>query len=550
VNNIHNFSILKRNQHLNEIQQTVFDVFIVGGGITGAGIALDAASRGLKVLLIEQNDFASGTSSRSTKLVHGGLRYLEKLQFKFVADLGRERKILHENAAHNVIPTSVILPIVKGGQLNKGLTYLALWLYDRLACVKKEYRTRWISKQKLLEKYPYFETKGLKGAFVYNEYKTNDGRLVIETLKKATEYGAISLNYMLLSELLFTNGKVTGAKVTDTIMHHNIQVQSKIVINATGPWCEEFMKTYDSPMKKSLYPTKGIHIVFSKQRFPLNEAFYFDTLDKRMVFAIPRQDHVYVGTTDTPYNGELRHPVATDADISYLLAVVNHKFIGLNLVRHDVQSCWAGIRPLIRDTGKRPGEISRKEEVFESPTGLISITGGKLTGYRLMAKNLVDKLITKMDKPFVRCSSSHIRLSGSDWEFAPDTHKLIEIADRKFDEAKQAGISPIQFKKLFYRYGTNIDIIIEKAYEYRIQFENSELIWLKAELWYAVNYEMVTTLTDFCIYRTEMVLFESQYISTHLNFIADTLAEFLNWNIEGRKLHLTKFIELWKEYQN
>jgi glycerol-3-phosphate dehydrogenase len=135
VNNIHNFSILKRNQHLNEIQQTVFDVFIVGGGITGAGIALDAASRGLKVLLIEQNDFASGTSSRSTKLVHGGLRYLEKLQFKFVADLGRERKILHENAAHNVIPTSVILPIVKGGQLNKGVTYLALWLYERLAWV-------------------------------------------------------------------------------------------------------------------------------------------------------------------------------------------------------------------------------------------------------------------------------------------------------------------------------------------------------------------------------------------------------------------------------
>ncbi len=187
-------SVLKRESTIDKIDNSFFDILVVGGGITGAGIALDAAARGLKVILIDNNDFASGTSSRSTKLVHGGLRYLEKMQFKFVAQLGHERKILHDNVTHNVIPTPVILPIIKGGGLKKWLTHIALLIYDVLAGVKKEYRNRWISKKQLLEKYPYFEEKELKGAFLYNEYKTNDGRLVIEALKKANELGAISVN--------------------------------------------------------------------------------------------------------------------------------------------------------------------------------------------------------------------------------------------------------------------------------------------------------------------------------------------------------------------
>ncbi len=543
------FSALKRENLINNVDNSDFDVLIFGGGITGAGIALDAASRGLKVVLVEQNDFASGTSSRSTKLVHGGLRYLEKLQFKFVADLGRERKILHDNATHNVTPTPVILPIIKGGQLNRTLTFMALLLYDRLAGVKKEYRAKWITKNLLLKKYPYLKSEGLKGAFIYNEYKTKDGRLVIETLKKAVEYGAIALNYIQVSELLFRQGKVYGAKVNDSITDTGFTISSKHVINATGPWSERFMKTYDSAMEKSLFLTKGIHIVIDKQRFPLKEAFYFDTYDKRMVFAIPRQNFVYVGTTDTPYHNSLRHPDISNSEMEYLLKVVNLKFSGLQLSITDVVSCWAGIRPLIKSKGKNPGEISRKEELFISPAGLITITGGKLTGYRLMAKQVVDKIVRNTTGKFIKCFTEKIRLSGSNWKNPPALHQLVEIADNKFDEAKQTGISAIEFKKLFYRYGTNIDIITEKAYEYLSLLKNHELIWLKAELWYAVNFEMVTNLSDFCAYRTEMVLFETDRLKKHINFIADCLCGFLDWTPEEKQRQINLFIEHWNEYK-
>lgn len=578
MSNISNFSSLKRDSLINKVNSNNFDVLIIGGGITGAGIALDSASRGLKTILIEQNDFASGTSSRSTKLVHGGLRYLEKLQFKFVAQLGRERKILHDNITHNVLPTPVILPIVEGGSLNKLLTYIALKIYDILAGVKKDYRTYFISKNTLLKKYPSFESKGLKGAFVYYEYKTNDGRLVIEILKKAAEYGSISLNYLNLTELIKQNGKITGAIVIDIFTNKEFKISTKQVVNATGPWSEVVMKTFDNEKKpslnnfykqnnysviktllnikrflffkqfqKSLFTTKGIHIVVNKERFPLKEAFYFDTHDKRMIFAIPRQNYIYIGTTDTPYSNDLRRPIANNNDIEYLLKAVNLKFSGINLIKNDVVSCWAGIRPLLRKNEKKPSEISRREELFVSQTGLITITGGKLTGYRLMAKRVVDMI--PRDEKFVKCFTNKIKACGSSWENTPSFHELVEFADHKYDEAKQTGISPIDFKKLFYRYGTEIDKITEKAYEYRNELLDAELIWLKAELWYAVNFEMVTSISDFCIYRTEMVLFETEKLKKNMNFIAECLSEFLQWDNIKKVESVNLFEKQWKEYK-
>jgi len=538
-----------RSSLIESINNTGFDILIFGGGITGAGIALDATLRGLKVLLIEQNDFASGTSSRSTKLVHGGLRYLEKLQFKFVSELGRERKILHDNAAHNVIPTSVILPIVKGGQLKKGLTFIAIKLYDMLAGVKKEYRTRWLSAAKLLKKYPYFEAVGLKGVFVYYEYKTNDGRLVIEILKKAVELGAVCLNHMHLEKFCYSNKITNGATLFDSITGNKISISAKHIVNATGPWCADFLKKFDSEMGKMLFPTKGVHIVISKQRFFLNEAFYVDTHDKRMVFAIPRKNFVYIGTTDTPYANDLRSPTASFDDINYLLKVVNLKFTGLNLTTADVESCWAGVRPLILENGKNPGEISRREEVFVSPSGIITITGGKLTGYRLMAKKVVDKIVRKESGKFIKCKTQNARLSGSNWENPPASYELIEIGDHMFDEAKQTGIDYADFLILFYRYGTNMDILIEKAYELRTKQPDSELLWIETELWYAVNYEWVTNLSDFCIFRSEMVLFENEKLNRQLNFMADCLAYMLKWSSAEKEIQIKKFNEHWNQYK-
>ncbi len=549
MNTFQNFSAIKRHALLEEMEKGIFDVVVFGGGITGAGIALDAASRGLCVALIEQNDFASGTSSRSTKLVHGGLRYLEKLQFRFVAHLGKERKILHDNATHNVIPTPVFLPISKGGQLKKGLSFLGLLVYDYLAGVKKEYRTRWITKEQLIKKYPLINPQGLKGAFLYYEYKTNDGRLVIETLKKASDLGARALNFCELFELNKRQDKIVEARVLDLISSREFLIKGSFFINATGPWSGDFLKQFDTPMPKLLYPTKGIHVVISKERFPINEAFYFDTHDHRMIFAIPKYEHVYVGTTDTPYSGDLRNPQVDTTAIDYLLLAVNLKFSGLHLTKTDVISCWAGIRPLIQDPGKKPDEISRKEELFISPSGLITITGGKLTGFRLMAKQVVDRIMKQRPTPFIKCKTETIRASGSDWLIPPDINKLVELADHQFDLAKQTGINPETFKKLFYRYGTNMEILTEKAYEWMKQEENPEMLWTKVEIWYAVTHEMTATLSGFFIYRSEMVLFEPEKVQHQLEWVAQCMAELLSWTLNEKANQIAQFKKNWEEYQ-
>ncbi len=541
-------SAANREKIINNISEREFDVLIFGGGITGAGIALDAASRGLNTLLIEQNDFAFGTSSRSTKLIHGGLRYLEKLQLNFVAKLGRERKILHDNITHNVIPAKVVLPIISGGKLNRILTFFALKIYDTLAGVKKEYRSTWIKKEHLSGKYPFLKTKGLKGGFLYYEYKTNDARLVIEILKTANEYSANMLNYNNLNKLTYLNGKVNGAEIFDTVLQKKYTVKAKYIINATGPWCENFANNFDTGLPKSLFPTKGVHIVVSKQKFPVNDAFYFDTHDKRMIFVIPRQNHIYIGTTDTPFSADLNNPVVENKDAEYLLKAVNNTFTQINLKIQDIISCWAGVRPLIGNKGKTPDEISRKDEMFISETGLISITGGKLTGYRLMAKKVVDNIL-KDNKKFSKCYTDKIKISGSKWIQPPDLVKLVETADHKFDEAKQTGISPDEFKKLFYRYGTNIDIITEKAYEFLSEYKNPEQLWLKAEIWYSINYEMTSTIADFCIYRTEMVLFESEKVEKYLFFIAECMAEFLLWNKDKQQKNINSFKDLKMQYK-
>ncbi len=549
MHNNQNFSSCKRDAFIEDLTKKKYDVLIFGGGITGAGIALDAASRGLTVALIEKSDYASGTSSRSTKLIHGGLRYLQQMQFKFVAQLGKERKIIHANAQNNVIPTPVLLPIYKGGKLKKGLSFLALFIYDILACVNKEHKTKWINKKKLLAKYNFLEEKNLHGALIYYEYKTNDGRLVIETIKKAVDYGAYCLNYVEPLELLYVNGQVKGSKVRNNITGEYFKVEANTVVNATGVWCKGLMKLFGLKLPKDVYATKGVHLVFTKERFPIKDAFYFDTHDERMIFAIPRQNNVYVGTTDTPYNSDFQNPVVEKEDIKYLLKAMEIKFPNLTLGENDIVSCWAGIRPLLKGKRNTTGEISRKEEIFYHENGLITITGGKLTGYRLMAKKVVDSIVKSRNLEKFKCKTSSINLSGAEFTKILGSVKLVELADHAFDEAKQTGISIDEFKVLYYRYGTNIGKITEKAYELMSEEREPEKLWLMAELWYAINFEMLTNLCDFFIYRTEMVLFEHQKVERvklmALNFIGETL----QWSTKKKEDELIKFEKQWKNYQ-
>lgn len=549
MHNNQNFSAIKSSAFFTELNQKEFDLVVVGGGITGAGIALDAVSRGLKVALFEQNDFASGTSSRSTKLIHGGLRYLKQGQLKFVAQLGAEREIIKKNAQHIVVPVPVLLPIYKGGQLKLWSAWLGLKLYDLLAGVKTEHRVQWIKKSALLNRYNFIADNGLTGAFLYYEYKTNDGRLVIEIIKKAIDLGAVCMNYTrVIKGLVDVEAGVELTLCNQKSMHTNT-IFTKVVVNATGVWCNEFASSLGFNLPKQLFPTKGIHITLPKTVLPIKEAFYFDAVDGRMIFVIPRQDYVYIGTTDTPYRENSNYPTVNDKEIDYLLQSVSAHFPGLSISKNQVISCWAGIRPLLKGKGKNPGEISRKDEVFIHHNKVITIVGGKLTGYRLMADKVISKVFKLLKQPIPQCPTKTLKLSGSDWNQKLNRDKLVEQADYAFDEAKQALVSVEHFKKLFYRYGTNLQYITEKAYELMEQERDPEKLWLSAELWYAINYESVLSLSDFFIYRTEMVLFEPDKVQKIKNFVADQLAGYLGWDEANKEMQLLKFEDHWKQYQ-
>ena len=545
------FSALKRKAILEKMTKGSIDLLIIGGGITGAGIALDAAARGLKVALVEKGDFASGTSSRSTKLVHGGLRYLEHLEFGVVHEVGREREIVHKNAPHIVIPEKMILPIIKDGSLGYFTSSVGLMLYDYLAGVKKSEHKRMLSKEQVIEKEPLINSELLESGALYYEYKTDDSRLTIEAMKKAVELGALSVNYAEATDFIYKNDKLIGVNVIDKLSGNVYPITALETVNAAGIWVDKIRKKDNSLKGKKLHHTKGIHIVVSKEKFNLNHAIYFDVGDNRMVFAIPRFNIVYIGTTDTNFTKSLDNPDVTKEDAQYLLDAINRIAPTANLQINDIESVWAGIRPLIHEEGKDPSELSRKDEIFYSDSGLISIAGGKLTGYRVMAKKVVDEIVDRIseetDRKFKKCTTKKIKLSGGEFNFPPEMHYLIEYADAKYDEIKATGISVEDFKNLFYRYGKNIDTLIERAFDYYVEMRNTKKSWLKAEVRYAIFNEMATSLDDYFARRTGKIHFFVKEIPNEVDLVADFMAEFLNWDKEKKQNELANFDKEYKQ---
>lgn len=545
-------SAIKRSEELHALDGKTFDLIVVGAGITGAGIALDASSRGLKVALFEKQDYAQGTSSRSTKLVHGGLRYLEHMEFGIVRAVGRERKIVHENAMHIVLPEKMILPIIEGGSLGEFTTNIALRLYDFLADVKKTEQRKMMSVEEVLKAEPMLESDVLKGGAMYFEYKTDDSRLTIEIAKKAEEYGAKLFNYAEVDEYLYEdNFKISGVKVKDLIEDKEISVYGKHVVNATGIWVDRMRRKDDKKAPQRLHITKGIHIVVPKSKLPLEHSVYFDVGDNRMVFAIPRFDVVYIGTTDTNYEKNYENPDVTVEDVQYLINAFNKISPSANLKLEDIESAWSGLRPLIHEEGKKPSELSRKDEIFYSDSGLLSIAGGKLTGYRLMADKVVEIIRKRIKKEgsadIGECRTKDIKLAGGEFDFDYSLVKLIEYADNKYDEAKQLGISVADFKKLFYRYGKNIDYLTNKAFEFYNEDKNFKLAWIKAELWYVINYESVLSISDFFIRRTGMIHFFVKEILPMIDDVANYMQEIFDWTEEYKAQQIEDFMQEYKQ---
>ncbi|EAC8097899.1 glycerol-3-phosphate dehydrogenase/oxidase [Listeria monocytogenes] len=535
------FSAFDRETIERNLQEEKYDLVIVGGGITGAGIALDATSRGMSVALVEMGDFASGTSSRSTKLVHGGLRYLQQFEIKEVADLGKERAIVYENGPHVTTPEWMMLPFHKGGNMGKTTASFGIRLYDYLAGVKKNERRKILSAKETLAKNPFVKKDGLKGSGYYVEYRTDDARLTIEVMKKAVELGANAINYTKAEHFLYDDNKqVVGVTVTDRLSGKAYDIKGHRVINAAGPWVDKVRKLDYATNNKHLRLTKGIHLVIDKQKFPMEQAVYFDTPDGRMVFAIPRDKKVYVGTTDTVYDEAVINPKALESDHNYVIKAINYMFPDVHITEKDIESSWAGVRPLIYEEGKDPSEISRKDEVWFSESGLITMAGGKLTGYRKMAEKLLDdvskSLAKETGKKYKPVQTKHLPISGGD---IGGSEQLEAFLSKKAKEGNNRfGWTLEEGREMAKRFGSNIDQLFTYAQEHKEQNETTLPNSLYAELRYSIQHEAVTTPIDFLLRRTGYLLFDMPYLLEWKDAVVDEMAKQFHWSDDVKQTYI------------
>ena len=521
-------SSLDRAEVISQIQQEEFDILIIGGGITGAGILLDATTRGLKALLIEKNDFASGTSSKSTKLIHGGLRYLKQLDLALVREVGRERAVLYRNAPHLVIPERMLLPLIVGGSFSKFMSMIGLTIYDIFASVKPGERKKMLTKAETLQIEAGLNEDILIGGALYSEYRTDDARLTLEVIKTGCKLGGTAINYTAFTEFLYEDEIINGVVAIDTLTQNSFKLKAKQVINAAGPWVDEIRLNDGQLGAQRLHHTKGIHIVIPRDKLPISQSIYFDAGEGRMIFTIPRGGATYIGTTDTNYSGDLNDVGVTKEDVDYLITAVKKMFPASNLAMKDIISSYAGIRPLIHQEGKAPGEISRRDEIFVTDSRLLSIAGGKLTGYRKMAKKVTDMAMERFVNEFkykhIGCQTRFVVLEGGD---------IDDMAAFKSDlqsSLSKLGISEDRAFYLTHTYGSQaLNILAD------VDGDDKEIALGLAEISFAIRFESVQTLLDFFIRRTGRLFFDPLSINKLLEPVSKLAASLLKWNEAKQK---------------
>jgi glycerol-3-phosphate dehydrogenase len=536
----------KRKEHINEILSSQFDLIVIGGGITGAGIAWDATLRGLKVLLLEQNDYASGTSSKSTKLIHGGLRYLKQLKFKQVFEVGRERAIVHKIARFLVRPDKMLLPIYKNGSLSRIMAAIALKVYDTLAGVGKLDSFTYHSKEKTIILEPLLSSRHLLGSFLYAEYQTDDHRLTWTLLQSAIKKGAICLNYAKVNQIKTDENQIISAVCfEDTITSEIFQINTTLVVNAAGPWVVDVIAFDAFPPLKELLLSKGTHIVISHTKFPLQQALYYDDFEKkRMIFAIPKGNITYVGTTDLEYTGDKNKIYSSRIEVNYLIKTIQSLFPQLSIDVSDIISSWVGVRPLIKEPGKKSTEVSRKDEIFVSPSGLISIAGGKLTGFRKMAEKVVNLLVKSHFKDKIGLKESGITkntlLEGNSFKSESDLYNYIVKAKDLFTDLDfEPNLAPVLIK----RYGDKIDIIIDLIVN-KLNVNDKMECLLEAEIKYGIYHEMIYFPTDFVQRQTGMLWFDRPLCISKKYFILDVFALEFQWDDKIKSLERKKLDQL------
>lgn len=516
------FSSTTRKENLKKLKTEVFDFVVIGGGITGAGVARDAASRGLKVALIEGDDFASGTSSRSSKLIHGGIRYLENYDFALVFEALSERQKLFEIAPHLVHPLRFVLPVYEGGRVGMFLMGIGMWLYDALALFDVPALHERLGKKASLNRVPSLNEKGLLGAYVYSDAYMDDDRMVIETLRSANVFGATQVNFVTAIGAKFLDDRVTAVTCKDILSGEEFTIKGRHFISSVGPWTDRLANTLFSSWKKILRPSKGIHLTFQRDKLPLGDAVVMSTRsDKRIIFGIPRHEMVIVGTTDTDFDGDPKDVRVEPEDVKYLLGIVNGYFPGANISAGDIVGSYAGVRPLVADDASTESQTSREHIIIEDPRNVTFVAGGKYTTYRHMAKQTVDTAL----KTFPAGERARYQHSLTDQplnELASQGN--LWRAQRYFERwSKLSGLPASECQMLAFRHGLEAEEIILTK-----NVGTKKTIWVLEAL-HAIKNTMCLNILDFYTRRSPLMLAEKDHGLSFIESIATIFARELNW---------------------
>ena len=589
------FSKETRQRAIEKLQDRTLDLLVIGGGITGAGVALQSAASGLETGLIEMQDFAEGTSSRSTKLVHGGIRYLKQFDVEVVSDTVKERAVVQQIAPHIPKADRMLLPVYDepGSTFSQFRLKVAMDLYDLLAGVTgTPLANKELTKEEVLERAPQLKQEGLLGGGEYLDYRNNDARLVIENIKRANQDGAlIASRVKAVGYLKDENGKVIGVKAEDVLTGNHFEIKARIVINTTGPW-SDVVRNLDNGEQQiqQMRPTKGVHLVIDNSKIKVPNATYFDTGlgDGRMVFVIPRENKTYFGTTDTDYRGDLKHPIVTQEDVDYLLGIVNNRFPDVNITLDDIESSWAGLRPLISgnnasdynggDNGsiseesfdnlistvsrylnkeasrddvtesiiaiesntseKNPSSISRGSSLDIDDNGLVTLAGGKITDYRKMAEGAMRKIIEILAEQHSRhyrlINSKTYPVSGGELNPANVESELETFAQL----GVKRGLDIADARYIANVFGSNAPRVFNLANE----LEAAEGLTIRDTLvlHYTMREEAVLTPVDYFLRRTNHLLFMRETMDQLIQPIANEMAKYLGWSEEEQAAHLAE----------
>ncbi len=537
-----------RDLIIKRLKENSYDLIVIGAGITGVGVAREAAMRGLKVAVIDMQDFAAGTSSRSSKLGHGGIRYLGHGDMDLVHESTTERNWMVVHIPHLIRPLPFLLVVFKGGKYKKRDIVSAGKIYDFLGNKDTEFKIykkhKWYKPEEVFDLEPEFVREGNEGGILYYDTNLDDARLTIETLKEAIIRNADAVNYCEVKDYRMDNGKINGVKCKDLINDTDFEIKGTLIVNATGIWTDKLVKTYPDDIPDPLIrPTKGVHLQFKREHVKHNNALALRSIsDNRFFFVIPRGEYTILGTTDTDYKGDLENPFCTKEDADYLIESVKYHLPAAELEYDKILSTYAGIRPLVMQKGKSESEVSRKHIIFFSDDGLLTISGGKLTAWRAMAEDLFRHVEEKNIFPDIEREKNFskqkfiIGLEKEDWlkEYNKSRVKLDDdIVDHIYQQYGKGAIKILEMIKE------------DENLKERILNEND---FTKAEILYILRYEMTPCLIDVFCRRTEMALWIRHGKAREAaEKVAEIMAKEYSWSEEKKISEIENYMDYVKK---